>query len=130
MADTTDRPGESPDAYFDRLDAAFAAFRATPRAGRPEVPHDPEPIRPDLIAETSTALSAVEEGPPGARLVRLVSSDAEPKMTEAFVEEVTRRVVERLAPGLVRAVVVDVVSEVSERLVKEEIARIRKEPNV
>ena len=86
--------------------------------------------RPDLIAEPSTALSAVEEGPPGARLVRLVSSDAEPKMTEAFVEEVTRRVVERLAPGLVRAVVVDVVSEVSERLVKEEIARIRKEPNV
>jgi hypothetical protein len=39
---------------------------------------------------------------------------------------VTRRVIERLSPEAVRAVVADVVSEVAERLVKEEIERIRK----
>jgi hypothetical protein len=43
--------------------------------------------------------------------------------------EVNGRVIQRLAPGTVRVVVADVVSEVSERLVKEGIARVRKGPN-
>jgi hypothetical protein len=130
MADATDPKGESPDAYFDRLDAAFSALSATPRTGRPGVPVANEPVGPSLIAETFSALLALDEGAPGDKPMRLVSSESEPKVTEAFVEEVTRRVVERLAPDVVRAVVADVVSEVSERLVKEEIARIRQEPNV
>jgi hypothetical protein len=49
----------------------------------------------------------------------------EPKITDAVIEDIVRRVIERLGPDAVRAVVVDVVSEISERLVKEEIARIR-----
>ena len=41
------------------------------------------------------------------------------------MDEVTRRVVERLGTGAIRDVVADVVANVSERLIREEIARIR-----
>ena len=40
------------------------------------------------------------------------------------MDEVYARVLERLAPDAARAVVVEVVSEMAERLVREEIARI------
>ena len=129
MADTPDPKHESPANYFDRLDAAFSACSASPRQGRPETPLDAEAAGSSVIAETFAALLALEEGAPGAKPVRLVSTESEPRVTDALVEEVTRRVIQRLAPDAVRAVVVDVVSEVSERLVKEEIARIRKGPN-
>jgi hypothetical protein len=49
-------------------------------------------------------------------------------ITEAFIEEITRRVLERLGPGAVTAVhdvVARIVSDVSERLVEQEIRRIR-----
>ena len=45
---------------------------------------------------------------------------------EALVEEVTRRVLERLSDRLVQERVTEVVSAVAERLVREEIERIRK----
>jgi hypothetical protein len=41
------------------------------------------------------------------------------------VEEVARRVAERLGEAALREVVADVVSTVAERLVREEIARIK-----
>jgi hypothetical protein len=47
-------------------------------------------------------------------------------ITEAFLDEVVRRVLDRLGPDVARALVAEIVSEVSERLVKEEIERIRK----
>jgi hypothetical protein len=78
-----------------------------------------------VIAEAFTALLAVEEGEPGAKPVRLTSVGHEPIVTDALVEEVTRRVIERLAPGAVREVVAEVVSDIAERLVREEIARVR-----
>ena len=49
----------------------------------------------------------------------------EPAVTDALVDEVTRRVLERLGPDAVRAVVADIVADVAERLVRQEIARIR-----
>jgi hypothetical protein len=123
---------ESTDNYFDRLDAAFSTLSASPRPARPETPAEIEPAAgagSSVIAETFAALLALEEGAPGAKPVRLVSAEAEPRVTDALVEELTGKVVQRLAPDAVRAVVVDVVSEIAERLVKEEIARIRKGPN-
>ena len=48
-------------------------------------------------------------------------------MTDAVIEDIVRRVIERLGPDAVRAVVVDVVSEIAERRVNEEIDRIRKQ---
>jgi hypothetical protein len=100
-----------------------------------EPPASSHPVAPasGLIAEAFAALLALEDGQPGAKPVRLTTGDghapappaAEPVITDAVIEEIVRRVVERLGPEAVRAVVVDVVSEVSERLVKEEIERIR-----
>jgi CheY-like chemotaxis protein len=78
-----------------------------------------------VMAEAFTALLALEEGEPGAKPVRLTSIGPEPIVTDALVEEVTRRVIERLAPGAVREVVAQVVSDIAERLVREEIARVR-----
>jgi len=129
MAKIPDPNHESPDKYFDRLDAAFSTLSASPRPARPEAAGDAEPAGSSVIADTFAALLALEEGTPGAKPVRLVSAETEPRLTDAFVEELTRRVVQRLAPDAVRAVVVGVVSEIAERLVKEEIARIRKGPN-
>ena len=57
--------------------------------------------------------------------VRLTTAPEQPVITDALVDEVTRRVLERLASDTARDVVVQVVSEIAERLVREEIARIR-----
>ena len=88
----------------------------------------PPPVEPptrSLVADAFAALLAVEQGDPGAKPVRLTSGTAEPVITDALVDELTRRVIARLAPDAVRAVVAEVVSEVAERLVREEIDRIR-----
>jgi CheY-like chemotaxis protein len=78
-----------------------------------------------VIADAFTALLALEEGDPAAKPVRLTTGSQEPTITDALVDEVARRVVERLAPDTARAMVAEVVSEIAERLVREEIARIR-----
>ena len=46
-------------------------------------------------------------------------------MTGQLVDEVTRRVVERLAPDAANELVAQIVSEVAERLIREEISRIK-----
>lgn len=84
-----------------------------------------QPAARSLVADAFAALLAVEQGDPGAKPVRLTSGTAEPVITDALVDELTRRVIARLAPDAVRAVVAEVVSEVAERLVREEIDRIR-----
>jgi CheY-like chemotaxis protein len=87
-----------------------------------------EPALRNVVADAFTALLAVEQGEPGATPIRLATGQADPVITEAFIEEVTRRVLERLGPGAVTAVhdvVTRIVSDVSERLVEQEIRRIR-----
>ena len=130
MADILPPKDESTDTYFDRIDAAFATLSASSRPSPPAAAGADPPAGSSVIADAFAALLALEEGEPGARPVRLVSTESEPRVTEALVEEVTRRVLQRLAPEAVRAVVADIVSETSARLVTEEIARIRKGPNV
>ena len=44
---------------------------------------------------------------------------------DALVDEVTRRVMERLAPSVVNDVVADAVTRVAERMVREELDRIK-----
>jgi hypothetical protein len=86
-----------------------------------------------LIVEAFAALLALEDGEPGARAVRLTFEEKHPPaaaameatISDAMIEDVVRRVIERMAPDVVRAVVADIVSETAERLVKEEIDRIR-----
>ncbi|OFW05958.1 MAG: hypothetical protein A3I61_06695 [Acidobacteria bacterium RIFCSPLOWO2_02_FULL_68_18] len=117
--------------YLERLDHLLttraaeplppAEGTAPPGATSAEAP----PAASNLVADAFVAILALEEGEPGARPVRFVTGDAEPRISDALVEELTRRIIERLAPDQVRAVVADVVSEVAERLVREEIERIR-----
>ncbi len=96
--------------------------RSTEASAEADSPTDhPRP----LIADAFAALLALEQGEPGAKPVRLTTRDNQPVITDALVDEVTRRVLERLASDTARDVVVEVVSEIAERLVREEIARIR-----
>jgi hypothetical protein len=46
-------------------------------------------------------------------------------VTQAFIDEVVRRVSERLAEAALRVQVTEIVSAVAERLVRDEIARLK-----
>ncbi|MBI4264552.1 MAG: response regulator [Acidobacteria bacterium] len=123
-APVTPPPVEPPDITPTRApqgsDLSVGAAHPAPRSPMAEGP----PAR-SLVADAFTALLAVEQGEPGAAPVRLTSGASEPAVTDALVDEVTRRVLERLAPSAARDVVVEIVSRVAERLVREEIERIR-----
>jgi hypothetical protein len=78
----------------------------------------------NVILDAFNALLAMEQGEP--RPAARVHAPAAPAVvTDELVAEVTRRVLERLAPNAARDLVRQVVSEVAERLVREEIARIK-----
>jgi hypothetical protein len=96
----------------------------------------PQPARPaqpahtvildgaSAIADAFSALLAAEQGDADAPPVRLPTGGAVP-MTDELVDEIARRVIERLGSHAVHDLVADVVSRVAERLVREEIERIR-----
>ena len=46
-------------------------------------------------------------------------------VTDELVDEVARRVIERLAPNTARELVRQIVADVAERLIRDEIARIQ-----
>ena len=102
------------DEYFNTLEAALKAREAAPSEPTPSEPTPsestlsestlPEPappartpaVEPSLVAEAFAALLALEEGEPGAKPVRLVLGGAEPRLTDGFLDELARRVAERL----------------------------------
>ena len=94
------------DDYFDQLEAALKARETGAPASAVDVPPDAPatpvpatPVRapePSLVAEAFAALLALEEGEPGAKPVRLVMGTTDPRLTDAFLDEVARRVAERL----------------------------------
>ena len=106
-------PTRSTDEFFERLDAAFAQRVAGTRG-----PLDETGVVPTLDAVLNAPSKAPAES-------AVSNAAAPPVITDAQVDEVTRRVVERLGTRALRDVVADVVAEVAERLVREEIARIR-----
>ena len=118
-------PAETP-ATIAPGPAPHAASGVRRKEGSPDMASGPS-RKSDrtVIADAFSALIALEQGEPGARPVRLTTESAQPVVTDALIEEVARRVLERLAPDTARDVVVQVVSEIAERLVREEIARIR-----
>jgi CheY-like chemotaxis protein len=81
----------------------------------------------DIVAEMFTALFAAEQGeslaPPTAFQAPQTQTPA--LVTDALVDEVTRQVIERLAPGAANEFVARIVSEVAERLIREEISRVK-----
>jgi CheY-like chemotaxis protein len=146
-------PTGSVDDYFDRLDRAFAnldpqleprtpAVRpddarapaadanasssaagggATTRAGASELERRGSK---EGLADTFATLLAVEQGelPASALLPPPHAGD------EALVDRIARRVVEQLGDGAVRELAADIVSRTAERLVREEIERIKNTP--
>ena len=82
-----------------------------------------------IIAEAFSALLAVESGEPGAVAPRLVMNGSAPVVTDAMLDDVAQRVIQHLDLGSsdkLHAFVKEIVSSVSERLVREEIDRIRR----
>jgi CheY-like chemotaxis protein len=130
-ASTITVDGEEPDLDVPTIDQVLSAPPTAAAAAEPEPPAE-APVVPaanssgrTVIADAFSALLALEAGEPGARPVRLTTAPEQPVITDAIIEDITRRVLKRLAPDTARSVVVDVVSEIAERLVREEIARIR-----
>ena len=81
----------------------------------------------NLVADMFAALFAVEQGEsiaPAASFPAAPPPQA-PAVTDNLVDEVTRRVIERLAPEAAHDLVAQIVSEVAERVIREEIARIK-----
>jgi hypothetical protein len=83
----------------------------------------------NIILDAFNALLAMEQGEPRPAVRSHASATAPVAVTDELVDEVTRRVIERLAPGAAREVVKQVVAEVAERLIREEIARIKSAAN-
>jgi hypothetical protein len=88
------------DDYFNTLEAALKAREAAPSeptASEPMPPTARTPAaEPSLVAEAFAALLALEEGEPGAKPVRLVLGGGEPRLSDGFLDELARRVAERL----------------------------------
>ena len=97
---------------------------ATPAPVTLPPPNAPLPALPDAFA----ALLASEQGMPATPADGLWPAAAAapaPAITEEMLEDVTRRVLARLSDTVVREAVADIASKVAERLVREEIARIK-----
>jgi CheY-like chemotaxis protein len=92
------------------------------------------PRMPPPLADAFAALLAAEQNEPLPPMPSWPSSATGPTgsgaassaiATDDLVEQVTRRVLERLSNQVVRDTVADIVSQVAERLVREEIERIK-----
>jgi len=102
------------------------ATTRTPSAVR----ESPQPMEGrNLVADMFAALFAAEQGeevaPAAPYQAPSRPSGAPATVTDSLVDEVTRRVVERLAPDAANELVAQIVSEVAERLIREEISRIK-----
>jgi hypothetical protein len=70
-------------------------------------------------------LLAAEQGQPPTAARMWPPAPAAGTHTDALVEQVTRRVLDQLSDRAVRETVADIVTKVAERLVREEIDRIK-----
>ena len=86
---------------------------------------DPPPL--PALADAFAALLAAEQGEPPSSTAGLWPASLPPAAAarDELVDEVTRRVRERLSDTVVRDAVADIASSVAERLVREEIERIK-----
>ena len=140
----TDGAASSVDEYFERLDRAFATMnvplepreivgsfpRPVPAPEADEEPaNEPEavaddsphtPVPPSGLAKKFATLLAVEQG-------ELPASALEPApgTDDAVVDRIVRRVVEQMSDRAVRDLATEIVSRTAERLVREEISRIK-----
>ena len=83
-----------------------------------------------IIADAFSALLAAEQGDTAAAPPRLAGNGSSPAVvTDAMIDDVAKRVIQKLALGSsdqMQSIVKQIVSDVAERLVREEIDRIRR----
>jgi CheY-like chemotaxis protein len=123
-------PVESPAAAEPVAAAAAPVYEGLSLA--PSSPHAALPAAaPALpsLPDAFAALLAAEQGDTAAAASALWPVDTTPApapaVTDEMIEDIVRRVLERLSDTVVREAISDVASTVAERLVLEEIARIR-----
>ena len=100
---------------------------AVPVAPALELPLPNPPPLPAL-ADAFAALLAAEQGEapsPATGTWPAASPPASAFVSDELIEDVTRRVLDRLSDTVVREAVADIASKVAERLIREEIARIK-----
>ena len=101
----------------------------TPMLTAAPAPLEAAPTGRSIVADAFSALLAIEQGEPGVVPVRLGGNGVPPAITEPMIDDVARRVIQRLALGSsdqMQTIVKEIVSAVAERLVREEIDRIRR----
>jgi hypothetical protein len=145
-------PDSTLDEYFDRLDAAFAHLTAGPPAPDTAPSPDVAAVEPKGAGAAAPPVDALEAAAAAVAVavpdafVALLDAERErgsvagnradpvlaagivlpgTAVTQAFIDEVARRVSERLADAAFRVQVTEIVSAVAERLVREEIARLK-----
>jgi CheY-like chemotaxis protein len=111
-----------------RMEPSQARGQAATSPPRRETVPEPAP-RPTLppLADAFAALLAAEQSTPASPDAPTwpASAPAGPAVTDDLIERITRRVLERLSDRVVRDTVSEIVSAVAERLVREEIERIK-----
>ena len=133
VADSVAALAPGVDTYASRLEQHLAARQgratfgaldappATPAAAAPT----PEPAAVDASLATAFAAILAEERGEGQAAVGPASSTVAPGVSDVFIEEVARRVVQRLTDKVLREEVTARVLDVAERLVSAEIERIK-----
>jgi len=114
--DLVARPAVAPSDMTATLTTGTAASRAPASSGR------------SIIADAFSALVAEQQGE--ARPVYVASNGSAPFISDQMIDDIARRVIERLALGSseqMQALVREIVAGVSEKLVREEIDRIRRD---
>jgi CheY-like chemotaxis protein len=118
-------PVEVPPVEAPPVEAPQVAPRA-PAAPALELPLPHPPALPPL-ADAFAALLAAEQvdGEPAGELWPATPAGAPGAIGDEVIEEVVRRVLDRLSGAVIRDAVGEATSQVAERLVREEIARIK-----
>lgn len=128
-------PAGSLDEYFDRLDEALSA-QSHAQVARPPVPAEEEPAAPAKRSSLAQAFEALLADELGEAPIASVEPEQTPPAAEAsstlavtdqLVDQLAERVLERISDLIVREAVTRHVVEVAERLVRDEIRRIRTE---
>ena len=134
-------PAATVEEYFDRLDQAFASLaEGTARSEEPAeepVPHEatsanapvPVPVAaqfPTLSEAFAALLDAEQAGVTGGQPAWPASSGMSATIApDDLIERVTHDVLQRLSDRVVKETVADIVSSVAERMVRDEIDRIK-----
>ena len=108
----------------DDLEAVASSGAARPSAADPAIAAVPvaDAFAALLDSEREHGVDAAHPGASDAVAMLLLPGT---RVTSAFVDDVARRVIERLGEPAFREVIRDVVPAVAERLIREEIERIK-----